>query len=198
MILAEETGVLLSALPIDEFKDHMRLGTGFADDGLQDGLLEGFLRAALAAVEARTSKTLLARDFSWSNERWTNECRQALPVAPISEVSAVELLDAAGTPTAVDAAVWQLVPDMQRPVVAALNGALPAPVSGGSVRISFTAGYGPTWGDLPADLCHAVILLAAHYYEFRHETALGSGCMPFGVTALIERYRSVRLLGAGA
>jgi uncharacterized phiE125 gp8 family phage protein len=40
-------------------------------------------------------------------------------------------------------------------------------------------------------------MLAAHFYEYRHETALGSGCMPFGVTSLIERYRPLRLsLGA--
>jgi len=43
-----------------------------------------------------------------------------------------------------------------------------------------------------------VLLLAAHYYEHRTETALGEGCMPFGVASLIERYRKVRLLGGGA
>ncbi len=42
-----------------------------------------------------------------------------------------------------------------------------------------------------------MLLLAAHYYEYRHETALGGGCMPFGVTSLTERYRTVRLLGGG-
>jgi uncharacterized phiE125 gp8 family phage protein len=63
----------------------------------------------------------------------------------------------------------------------------------GSVRIGFLAGFGPEWDDLPADLAQAVLMLASHYYEYRHETALGSGCMPFGVTALIERYRTIRL-----
>ena len=37
------------------------------------------------------------------------------------------------------------------------------------------------------------MLLASHYYEFRHETTLSEGCMPFGVTSLIERYRVMRL-----
>jgi uncharacterized phiE125 gp8 family phage protein len=35
--------------------------------------------------------------------------------------------------------------------------------------------------------------LAAHYYEYRDETSLARGCMPFGVQSLIERYRSMRL-----
>ena len=52
--------------------------------------------------------------------------------------------------------------------------------------------------DLPADLGQAVLLLAAHYYEFRHETQLGDGCMPFGVTSLIERYRTVRVFAGNA
>ena len=42
-------------------------------------------------------------------------------------------------------------------------------------------------------------MLAAHYYEYRHETRLGDGCMPFGVSSLIERYRPLRIgLGARA
>jgi uncharacterized phiE125 gp8 family phage protein len=60
-----------------------------------------------------------------------------------------------------------------------------------------SAGYAPDWAGLPADLGQAVLLLAAHYYEYRHETALGDGCMPFGVTSLIERYRTVRLMAGG-
>ena len=32
----------LAALPVADFKDHLRLGTGFADDAVQDGVLEGY------------------------------------------------------------------------------------------------------------------------------------------------------------
>jgi uncharacterized phiE125 gp8 family phage protein len=54
-----------------------------------------------------------------------------------------------------------------------------------------------SWGELPADLAQAVLMLAAHFYEYRQDTGLGRGCMPFGVSSLIERYRGLRLsLGA--
>ena len=56
MMLIEETAVPLAALPLAEFKAHLRLGTGFADDDIQDPVLESFLRAAMAAIEARTGK----------------------------------------------------------------------------------------------------------------------------------------------
>ncbi len=39
------------------------------------------------------------------------------------------------------------------------------------------------------------MLLAAHYYEIRAEAPVGDGNMPFGVASLIERYRTVRILG---
>jgi hypothetical protein len=39
--------------------------------------------------------------------------------------------------------------------------------------------------------------LAAGYHENRHERSGATG-MPFGVTALIERWRTVRVLGGGA
>ena len=40
------------ALPVAEFRDHLQLGSGFADDGMQDSVLIAQLRAALAAVQA--------------------------------------------------------------------------------------------------------------------------------------------------
>ena len=69
---------------------------------------------------------------------------------------------------------------------------------GGNVVIEFDAGFGATCQDVPSDLQQAVFLLAAHYYEYRQETGLGEGCMPFGVTSLIERYKIMRLGAGGA
>lgn len=197
MMLVEETTVPQGALPLGEFKEHLRLGTGFSDDGVQDGLLEGFLRAAMSAIEARTGKILLEREFRWEIEAWQDGARQPLPVAPVSAVTEVVLVDAEGGETAVAEGWWRLVPDQQRPCVVARGTMLPPVPSGGQVRIGFLAGFGPDWSDLPADLSQAVMLLAAHYHEFRHETSLGPGCMPFGVSALIERYRTIRILGGG-
>lgn len=197
MMLIEETMVPSGALPVALFKDHLRLGSGFSDDGLQDNLLESFLRSAMAAIEARTGKILIEREFSWSVPRWRDAGAQALPIAPVSAVIEVVMLDRAGNEAAVDGARWYLEPDMQRPVLMPTSGLLPPIAQAGSARIGLLAGFGPEWSDLPADLAQAVLLLAAHYYEYRHEVQYDGGCMPFGVSALIERYRTVRLMGGG-
>jgi uncharacterized phiE125 gp8 family phage protein len=98
----------------------------------------------------------------------------------------------------IDPALYRLERDAHRPVLRPVGTLLPMVPTGGVAEIVFRAGYGGGWGDLPADLGQAVLMLAAHFYEHRAETALREGCMPFGVASLIERYRKVRLLGGGA
>ncbi|MCE8441890.1 head-tail connector protein, partial [Rhodovulum sulfidophilum] len=56
MMLIEQTRVPGAALPLAQFKAQLRLGTGFAGEENQDAYLEALLRAAIAAVEARTGK----------------------------------------------------------------------------------------------------------------------------------------------
>lgn len=198
MILIEETAIPLAALPLDEFKAHLRLGTGFADGDIQDAVLEGFLRAAIAAIEARTGKVLIARDFRWTLARWRSPVGQTLPLAPVTAITALVLRDRNGAETPVDPGLYRLEEDSHHPILRPGGAFLPAVPTGGAAVILFTAGMAVGWGDLPADLGQAVLLLAAHYHEYRHEMALGGGCMPFGVTSLIERYRGVRVFMGGA
>ena len=67
-----------------------------------------------------------------------------------------------------------------------------------AVLIEFEAGYGAGWNDLPADISQAVLMLAAHYYEYLNDIGLAEGCMPFGVSCLIERFKTMRIgMGAG-
>lgn len=192
MILVEETTVPLAALPVEQFKAHLRLGSGFTGATVQDAVLESFLRAAIAAIEARTGKALIQRAFTLTVEQWRDPAAQGLPVAPVVEVTSVTLTDAGGAEELVDPGDYRLSRDAQHPQLRPTGGALPVIPRGGSAAIGFDAGFAASWAGLPADLGQAVMLLAAHYYEYRDETALGQGCMPFGVTSLIERYRMLR------
>ncbi|WP_170549440.1 head-tail connector protein [Ruegeria atlantica] len=197
MMLIEETAIADAALPVDQFKAHLRLGTGFAEGSVQNEVLNGFLRAAIAAIEARTGKVLIEREFTWSLSEWRDAAGEVLPVTPVVTVGAVTVRDAAGLESTIAPDAYRLEQDSQRPRLRAKGAMLPNIATGGSVKITFAAGMSADWGGLPADLGQAVLLLAAHYYEYRDETALGAGCMPFGVTSLIQRYRVVRF-GAGA
>ena len=194
MNLIEETAIPAEAIPLAPFRAHLRMGTGFGEDTLQDGVLEGFLRAAIATVESRTGKVLVARNFVVEVNRWRDPLAQVLPVAPVRAVTEVVRVDADGGETPVTEG-WWLARDAQRPALRATGTALPAVPARGSVRIRLVAGMGDTLGELPADLVQAVFLLAAHYYEYRDETSLSAGCMPFGATSLLARYVTPRLSG---
>ncbi len=193
MMLTEVTPVPQSALPVALFKDHLRLGSGFADDALQDGLLETYLRAAMATVEARTGKILIEREFQLILPRWRDETAHALPVAPVNAMTEVVLVDADAADHVIAPSVWRLVPDAHRPFLAPRGGYLPAPPVGWSIRLGFLAGFGPEFSDLPPALSQAVLLLAAHYYDHRGELGQGAGGLPVGVAAMIEPYRTLRL-----
>ncbi|MEM6738981.1 MAG: hypothetical protein AAF646_02625 [Pseudomonadota bacterium] len=195
MMLTEVTAVPAAALPVFQFRDHLRLGTGFTDTGLEDGLLETYLRAAIAAVEAWTGKALIARSFVYEASCWTGASAQALPVAPVQEITALTLVDADGAETLLDAEHYGVVRDTHRPELAGKGALLPSIPTGGVARITLQAGFGASWTEVPADLAHAVLLLAAYYHEYWYEARMGAARIPYGVSSLISSWRPIRLGG---
>jgi len=198
MMLIERTAVPAAALPLARFKEHLRLGTGFSDDGTEDVLLEALLRAAMAAIEGRTGKALISREFTWVLGDWRGLDGQVLPVAPVAAVMEVRIVDRAEGVAVVAPTAYRIEPDTHRPSLAGNGTLLPTIPTGGRVEIDFEAGFGAAWEAVPPDLAQAVFLLAAHYHENRQETVLGQGAMPFGVSALIERWRPLRLTAGGS
>lgn len=192
-MLIEDTPVPDAALPVEAFKAHLRLGTGFGTDDVQDVVLRSFLRAAMAAIESRTGKALLQRVFRLTVNRWRDAQAQSLSVAPVTGISELAQIEQSGVRSVVEPGRYRLERDAQYPLVRPTGIKLPAVPVGGSVEITFSAGFGVGWDDVPADLQQAVLMLAAHYYEYRNDTGLSEGCMPFGVSSLIERYRALRL-----
>lgn len=192
-MLIEETNIPNAALPVAAFKAHMRMGTGFGEDTLQDSVIDGFLRAAIAAIEARTGKALFEREFTQTARPKCQVDGVTLLVSPVTAVADVQLVSRSGVQKAVNASVYWLERDAHTPRLRPTAASLPMPEEGGELRLRYLAGYGPEWDDVPADMQQAVLMLAAHFYEYRNDTALTNGCMPFGVTSLIERYRGLRM-----
>lgn len=194
MRLRETEAVADADLPLAELKARLRLGAGFSDDAAQDATLRGWLRAALAAIESRISKALIARDFTLTLPGWRDPDGQGLPLAPVSAISEVRLYDGTGSQAVLDPLRWSLVRDDHRPRLEGRHLSLPALPKGGWVEIDLTAGFGG-FADLPPDLAQAVLMLAALYHDHRHEGVGAVAAMPFGVAALLEPWRVVRSFG---
>lgn len=195
MILVEQTQVPETDLPVAEFREHVQLGSGFADDGLQDAVLVSQLRAALATIEGRTSKALIARDFLLVNSAWRSLAQQVFPVAPVSAIQSLTIAGLQGDDTVIDPAAYRLARDTHAPALVSVGVSLPTIPVGGSADVVFTAGYG-AWADVPADLQQAVFLLATHYYENRSASVTRSAHLPLGVVSICRRYKPIRLVGA--
>ena len=199
MILTEVSAPEAAVVPVRAFAGHLALGSGFEDDGSQDAVLELYLRAAMAAIEARVGRALLAREFAWSVYCWREAASQAMPIGPVRSVDSVTLVAADGAEEAADPEAWSVMRDSQRPrLVGRFGRNLPRIPRSGRAEIRFRAGFGEVWDDVPADLRQAVFLLAAHYYENRCDAGTVSGSMPFGVLVLIEAYRTARIGGGAA
>ena len=198
MMLTEETSVLSANLPVQALKDHLRLGTGFSDGNMQDGLIESYLRAAMSAIEGRTGKALMQRRFKLILEDWRDGSEQALPVAPVTAIVTVTFYDVTGVATVLNASAYRLVVDTHRPKLAAVGYLLPMVPTDGRIEVEFDAGFGAVWTAVPPDLQQAVFLLAGQYYEQRNEFSNVPAGLPYPVQALIERWRTVRVLGGGA
>lgn len=203
MMVKETDAVPAAALPLAAFRGHLRLPEGLAPgphDSAEAAALERALRGALATIEARTGKVLISRGFVLWVNAWRGSDAQVLPVAPVAAVGSVGLRNAAGVLVAVDPARWRLEQDMHRPRLVASGAALPMIPTGGRAEVAFQAGFGPDWADLPADLQQAVLMLAAQFWEERHAGAghaVSGAALPFGVAALVERWRGLRTFGGG-
>lgn len=196
MILNELTTVPPRALPVTAFSEHLHLGSGFSGDGAQDAVLEAYLRAAIAAIEARSGVVLFQRRFSWGLYGWSGTESQRMPIAPAQSIEIIRTISVGGEETVVDASRYRLQKDGTAPRLVATGGCLPHVPHHGTIEVIFEAGYGPAWEDIPADLRHAVLLLAAHQYDNR--TGSDAGKFPSGVQALLEPYRVIRLSGGAA
>lgn len=197
MMLFEQTQVADADLPVADFRAHLQLGTGFADDGVQDPVLIPVLRAAMAAVEADTGKVLMTKRYQHVLTAWRDLGRVPLPVAPVSGIVSLTITDMGGGEEVIAPDAYRLIPDGQRPEVISTAWGLPTIPVGGTAEIIFDAGFGGDWADVPPDLAQAVLMLATHYYDNRGAMVARGAPLPEGVGRLLARHRVIRLFGGG-
>lgn len=176
-------------LPIAGFKEHLKLGSGFNDDTLQDNLVAEQLRAALAMIEAYLGKAISRRNFSLTLSEWAEPLVQILPIAPVKTLISLKIIDKTGEETISDISDFMLVSDFERPRLIALSRSFPAIPQNGLAQLIFTAGLTENWADLSSDIAQAVMITATHFYENRQ----GNGKLPDMVRALLEKHRIRRL-----
>lgn len=180
-----------SAEPVTlaEARSHLRL-----DHQGDDALLSGLIRAARQEVERSTGLALLEQHWRLALDRWPRSGRAALAVHPVREVLSVTVFGSEGEASLLAPASYE-ADLLSRPARVHFS-EMPKPgrIMNG-VEIDFTAGFGEAGTDVPDLLRRAILLLVAHWYEFR--AGFGPGDQPVsfpgGYDRLIAGYRARRL-----
>lgn len=158
-----------------------------ADGGENDAYITSLITVAREACEQRTERTLVSTPWLLKMAAFPAAVRLLQP--PIIAVQAVTYLDEAGTLQTLDPADYVL--DTQSEpgfLVPAPAAAWPAVQSGAinTVRVNYTAGYGPTGASVPAPLCHWILCALTYLYENR------GGELPEGFAdGLLGSYRVI-------
>lgn len=192
MKVIEITQISDAAIELNIVKEHLRLGTGFETDGLEDPVVLAYARAAICAIEARISEVILARDYDVVMEAWPM-AQRPLPIRPIDQIVSAQITYSDGTAQDITAQLY-----LNADGSLGADGGYPTLAQGAQITVRVRAGRGASLAMVNPDLRHAILMLTAHYYDHRADMGLDGRCMPFGVTALLEPYRPIRIGGRSA
>jgi len=160
MTLIETDPPLAEPVTLAELKAHLRIETSDEDD-----LLESLIRVARAHLEAATGTALMSRGFRLLLDDWPRGDVIQLMRTPVQTIDAILVYDADGV--AQDQDLTGLLLDATAKPARLLVREQPRPsqpING--IEIEFTAGFG-AGTDVPPELKRAILVHAAHLYEFR-------------------------------
>lgn len=157
----------------------------------EDTLIERLVAAAVDHIEGPYGIGVVLSEQTWELALDWFPLSIELPLYPVQSVTSIEYEDTAGVMQTVDSSVYR-VDTHSNPARITLdfNQTWPTPQAvSNSVKVKFVAGHAN--GDVPQSLRHAIVLLAAHWFEHREAVALGTTAtdMPMAVESLLARWR---------
>jgi uncharacterized phiE125 gp8 family phage protein len=189
MTLVRTVGPSAEPVTLAEVKAHLRL-----DHGSEDDLLSGLIRAAGEDVERTTGLALLDQAWRLVLDAWPRDGCVAIMVHPVREILSVTAYGSEGEASVINPARYQ-ADTVSRPARLHFVGPPEALRVLNGIEIDFTAGFGEAGTDVPDLLRRAILLLVAHWYEFR--ASFGPDDQPVsypaGYERLIASYRARRL-----
>ncbi len=177
---------------VSEAKEQSRI-----DTSAEDALVERLIGSATDHIEGPYGIGVCLVEQTWELKLDYFPRVIELPLFPVLSVDKVEYEDGDGVIQTVDASTYR-VDTHSNPARISLewNQSWPLPRRvAGAVTVTFQAGYAQDNGDytanIPDSLRHAVLLLAAHWYENREGVVVGATAseLPMAVESLISKYR---------
>jgi uncharacterized phiE125 gp8 family phage protein len=192
MALVLTSGPAVEPVSLVEAKSHLRVETS-----AEDALIGSLITTSRLHIEAALDLALIEQSWTWSIDTWPHRRPLYLPLRPVVQIDAINIIDATDTPHLLAASAYHLdgnaVPARLSWLAASSPPRPGRPASG--IEISFTAGFGSLASDVPGPIRQALLLLIAHWYEQREPVATGSAATPIPtmISDLLAPYRSRRI-----
>lgn len=136
------------------------------DHDSEDALIVGLIKAARQDVERSTGAALIDQTWRLTLDDWPASASVAVHRYPLKQVVGVTVYDADGDSAEIDPADYVVDGNASPPRIHFKRRVTSGqPVNG--IEIDFVAGFGDAGPDVPDGLRRAMLLLVAHWYEFR-------------------------------
>lgn len=179
MTLIRTVGPAAEPVTLAEAKAHLRL-----DHDSEDDLVAGLVRAAREDMERSAGLALIEQHWRLALDDWPHEGCVTIPLHPVREVLSVTAYGPEGDASVIAPSGYQ-TDTASRPARLHLDGPPGALRAMNGIEIDFVAGFGEAATDVPDLLRRAIVLLVAHWYEFR--ASFGPGDQPVSYPAGYER-----------
>lgn len=172
-----------------EAKTHLRVS-----HDSEDMLIAGLIRAARDEVEKSAGLALIDQAWRLALDSWPKHGCALIAKHPVKELLSVTAYGPDGEASVLDPGTYQLDLlsrparlhfDTDRTPLRAMNG----------IEIDFVAGFGESGPDVPDLLKRAILLLVAHWFEFRASFGAQDQpvSFPHGYDRMLAGYRARRL-----
>ena len=170
--------------PVD-LRSHLHL------DASHDALLGSLIAAARMTIEAQSGLRMINQNWRLFLDDWS-DLPNRLPVSPVRQVKLVKLVNGVDEIISPDAYELQRGERADRLVFS--KNLPPVSKTGRGIEIDLLAGFGAESDDVPADLRHAILSLAAHWYDVDDWQHFSAGnAMPPHVRLIVDQHRMPRL-----
>ena len=172
-----------------QIKRHLRL-----DHNEDDEYLNELTDAATSHVEAITGHFLITRVVRQYIETMPASRSISLEVWPIRAIQEVRGYDFDGNANTILAENYRLDNRINPPALI-MNTSVNFNAFCNGIEIDMEVGYGDNGIDVPSNITRAILVLIAHWYEFRGTLPAGdeTGLVPDGIDALLAPIKKVRI-----
>ena len=189
MTLFRTVDAAIEPISLAQAKEHLRVSHDSEDE-----LIAGLIGAARQEVERATGTALINQSWRLVLDDWPGADLVFVRRGPVREIVSITIFDADGAASVLAPEHYQL--DGYSQPARLFFRKRPAPgLELNGIEIDFLAGFGEAGTDVPDLLKRAILLLVAHWYEFRgvYDAASQPVSFPGEYQRLISAWRMPRL-----